>query len=178
MAHEVEMIVTHGLRPLSANLLTERIEAGHGKGLISATEAKAFHRAHVFATGEEGGREGQVCLILSKRQFEYNLEGCLPLLSTWGGEGIYRSSVAFRIKEKLGRLGSPAVVVARLQLGGDGPRPLMFPSLHKVFVGALLGLADTGADVFYRAPVPPENIEFVLQPSTDAYSRLGDLPLF
>jgi hypothetical protein len=50
-------------------------------------------------------------------------------------------------------------VVALIELGGQRSNHLVFPALHRVFVGALLGLLDVGSDVFYRAPVPSEHIE-------------------
>jgi hypothetical protein len=48
-------------------------------------------------------------------------------------------------------------------LAGDNRKILILPALHKVFVGAALGLSDVGADVFYDSAVPPEHIESVLE---------------
>ena len=73
-------------------------------------------------------------------------------------------------------LGKPTVVIALLDLGGRGSPHMVFPALHKVFVGAALRLSDVGADVFYKALVPPEHIERILQPGEPDYESLGDLP--
>jgi hypothetical protein len=66
--HEWQTIRERGLRMLSVDLLTERIESARFVGAISVAEAEIFQKAHVFAVGEQKHREGQVCLVLSKRQ--------------------------------------------------------------------------------------------------------------
>lgn len=162
LPHERALLLNAGLRPLSAELLFDRIEAARTEGALSAREAANFHKAHVFATSEERYRKDQVCLVLSKRVFERDPEACRSLLTIWGGEGMYMSSGAQSFKERLMSLGSPTVVVTLLELGGDGFHHHVFPALHKVFVAAVLGLPDVGANVFYRAPVPAENIECIL----------------
>ena len=161
LEHERAIVLSVGLRPLSAELLSDRIESACVVGAISGAEAAEFHQAHVFANSEQHGREGQVCLSLSRRVFERDVEACRPLLETWGGEGMYRSSGAVSQRERLKTLGSPTVVVALIELGGPASNHLVFPALHKVFVGAFLGLFDVGADVFYRAAVPSERIESI-----------------
>ncbi len=158
LPHERPMVLSQGLRMLSADLLTERIESARAAGAISAAEAEAFHKAHVFAAGEEEHREGQVCLVLSERLFERDPEACLPLLTSWGGEGLYSSSGSAPFRERLGRLGVPTRVVALLAIE-DASKHKVYPALHRVFVGSFLRLPDVGADVFYRAPVPPEYID-------------------
>lgn len=157
--HERTMVLSKGLRPLSAELLFDRIESARSAGSISKVEAEEFHRAHVFASGEQQHREGQVCLSLSKRVFEQDFEDCLPLLTNWGGEGLYSSSGSVLLRERFKTLGSPTKVIALLELGERASNHFVSPPLHKVFVGSLLGLSDVGADVFYRAPVPSEHIE-------------------
>jgi hypothetical protein len=159
LPHERQMVLSMGLRPLSAELLFDRIEAARSQGVISGVEATKFHEAHVFASSEQEYREGQVCLVLSRRVFERDPEGCRPLLTTWGGEGLYMSSAAASLRERLKDLGVPTAVVALLSLGERVPDHSIYPSLHKVFVGSFLRLEDVGADVFYWAPVPPERIE-------------------
>jgi len=177
LPHEVAMVRRVGLRPLSSNLLRDRINAAERAGVISASDAEQMHAAHVFATGQQQHREDQVCLILSSRVFQYNLGGCEPLLTTWGGEGLYSSSGAALLPDRLKGLGLPTVVIALLDIGGRGSPHLFFPALHKVFVGAALGLADRGADIFYKSPVLSEHVERVLQAGDPAYARLGNLPM-
>lgn len=164
LPHERAMVLTAGLRPLSAELMFDRIEAAITAGGISTAEAANLHKAHVFATGEQCHRENQVCLVLSKRLFEQDPGACLPLLTTWGGEGMYKSSGAVSLPERLRNLGSPTIVTALLEFGSDGSPHRVFPALHKVFVAVILGLSDVGADVFYHASVTPEHIECIREP--------------
>jgi hypothetical protein len=176
LPHELQMVRSAGLRPLSAELISDRIDAALTAGEISLSDAEFLHEAHVFASGEHQYRENQVGLILSKLAFQEDPMGCKPLLSTWGGEGMYMSSKAAQIRERLKELGIPTVVVALLDLGGRDCPHKVFPALHKVFVGAVLGLKCAWADVFYRAAVPPNHIESILQAGDPSYDRLGMLP--
>ncbi len=152
------MVATQGLRILSAGLLSERIHAAHAANAISSAEAEIFHRAHVFAVGEGKNREGQVCLVLSEHIYKRDPSACLPLLNSWGGEGLYCSSGSVSFRERLTMIGSPTRVVALIALG-DSHEHAVYPLLHKVFVASLLGLHDVGADVFYRSPIPAEHVE-------------------
>lgn len=174
LPHEVEMIRSRGLRPLSPELMSDRINTAEDLGCISPEDAQKLHTAHVFATGEQQYREAQVCLVLSRRIFRYGLPDCLDLLSSWGGEALYRSSGD--MPERLKKMGEPTVVVAVLDVGGRGSPHLFFASLHKVFVGSALDLDDAWADVSYKSPVLPIHIEEILQPGDAGYHRLGDLP--
>jgi hypothetical protein len=174
--HEVGLVREVGLRPLSPALLSDRIDAAEAAGAISTVEAENLRAAHVFATGERGYRANKVCLILSRRMFRDSLGGCLPLLTTWGGEGIYMSSKGVRLRPWLESLGTPTVVVAHLDLSDNAAGHRTFPPLHNVFVGAALDLPHVGADVLYMSPVLPEHIERILQPGDSDYEMLGDLP--
>jgi hypothetical protein len=71
---------------------------------------------------------------------------------------LYRSSGSVPFRERLKTLGVPTRVVGLLAIE-DASKHKVHPALHRVFVGSLLGLTDVGANVFYRAPVPPEHIE-------------------
>jgi hypothetical protein len=158
LPHERAMIFDHGLRTLSADLLEQRIEAARTVGAISTAEAEYFHKAHVFAAGEQEHREGQVCFVLSERRYERDPGACLPLLNSWGGEGLYRSSYSVPFRARLETLGSPTRVTSLIALADDKNHSV-FPALHKVFVASLLGLHDVGADVYYRASIPPEHVQ-------------------
>jgi hypothetical protein len=160
LPHERSTILSQGLRVLSADLLSERIESARFVGAISSAEAAIFHKAHVFAVGEEKYREGQVCFVLSRRLFDRDPDACLPLLTTWGGEGLYSSSGSVAFRKRLKSLGVPTMIVAVLAIE-DASKHKIYPALHKVFVGSLLRLPDVGADVFYRAAVPPKYIEMI-----------------
>jgi hypothetical protein len=163
-----------GLRPLTTVLLFDRINSVYEAGIIDASSANDLHNAHVFATCEQQFRENQVCLILSEHVFQHSFLGCEPLLSSWGGEGIYRSSIRPHILELLNCLSKPTIVVTLTDLGGALSPHTVNPALHKVFVGAMLSLSERGADVFYKAPVPPEHIVSILQPGDAQYESLSN----
>ena len=154
------MIFDQGLRTLSVDLLEQRIEAARAVGVISTAEAESFHKGHVFAAGEHEHREGQVCFVLSERRYEQDPGAFLPLLSSWGGEGLYRSSGSVPFRARLARLGSPTRVTSLIALADD-KKHSVFPALHKAFVASLLGLHDVGADVLYRASISPEHVQRV-----------------
>ena len=172
LPYELAMIKTDGLRPLSANLVLDRINAARAAGVFSHDEAEELRRGHVFAMGEHQHRNSQVCFLLSKGMFRYHRDGCAPLLGTWGGEAIYRASGTQHLQERLRSIGVPTVVQAAVDLFSGGDH-LFFAALHKTFLGVRLGLKDAGSDVFYRSAVPAANIERIVQVGHCAYRALG-----
>ncbi len=176
LPHELQMVKEAGLRALTADLVFDRIKSAQDEGVIGTVDSKELHTSHAFAMGDQQYRENQVCFILSKNMFLYNIHGCEPLLKAWGGEGIYRYSRKPSILMHLNELSKPTVVVAHINLSGKYSPHRVYPALHKVFVGADLSFSDLGADVFYKVPVPPEYIERILQSGMPEYDLLGDLP--
>ena len=171
--HEVQRVLEGGLRPLTAELIHDRIDTARRASAISEHDAELLRHANVFATGEDANRRNQVCLTFSNLLFREDPSGCKPLLSTWGGEGIYRSlrgSMPTHVK----KLGKPTVVVSLLR--AELIRSV-FPDLSKIFVAAALGLTERWAEVFYGDAVPPSHIEAILQPGDGFYESLGVLPL-
>ena len=169
LPHETAMIRRSGLVPLSAKLVTERIDAATTAGTFTDAEADELHRGHVFATNQQQYREGQVCFVLSKQTLTH---GCEPLLTTWGGEAICRSSGTRHLEARLLSIGVPTVVQATIDLF-TGPEHLFFAALHKTFVGVALGLRDAGSDVFYRSAVPASQIERIIQPPDKDFAAFG-----
>jgi hypothetical protein len=173
LPHEVDGIREHGLQPLSKELVVERIERAYELGALGAVEVTRLKEANVFAVDNTAGRVGQVCFVMGRAAFDDSVGGCDPLLSMWGGEAIYWG-LADGPDPPL--LGLPAIVVARTEVNAADRKPLVFPSLAKLFVGALLGTEGQYADVFVRAPVPPEDIIDVWQPGNGEYDRHPRLP--
>lgn len=169
LPHEKAMIRRSGLVPLSAKLVTGRIDAATTAGTFTDAEADQLHRGHVFATNQQQYREGQVCFVLSKQTLG---RGCEPLLTTWGGEAICRSSGTRHLEERLISIGVPTVVQATIDLF-TGSEHLFFATLHKTFVAVALGFRDAGSDVFYRSPVPASQIERIMQAGDEDFSALG-----
>jgi hypothetical protein len=169
--HEVAQVRSQGLRPLTDDLLRDRIEWAFAHGHISAPERALLLEDHVFATGHAENRRDQVCLAMSRQTFSWQAFGVQPLLSIWGGEGM-----SGRRNEHVRRsLGRPAIVVALLDLTLPG-RHLFFPALENVFVGAVLGLDDVGGDVLFRSPIAADCIEQIWQPGSLEYDPFEELP--
>jgi len=181
LAHERTAILAQGLRSAGLTLVNDRILGAHAAGALTDAERDEFIAGHVFADGRKarfGNREHQVCFIASRATLDRDRgTGVERLLSTWGGEVIY-----FPLGPKHGRrlktLGVPSLVVAQLDIAAPPRAPLhhhFTPPLGRAFVGARLSL-QCGADVFYRAPVPQQNILAILQPGDAEYDRHRYLP--
>lgn len=176
LPNEVKVIGKVGLRPLTNKLLDDRTDLALKVGYIDLDEANTLKASHVFATGDHENRENQVCLVLSRNSFIHYVSGCEPLLGSWGGEGIYLSSIKPHFLNRLTKKSKPTIVEALLDFSEGSPPHLVFPALHKVFVGSALGLSDVGADVFYKSAVTPDRIERILQAGDEGYKALGNLP--
>lgn len=151
-------------------------------GALTENESDLLRTKHTFALGAQRFRENQVCLSLSERILIEDAYGALPLLSIWGGEGIYMGTPAvghLPLPEgwpDLKRIGRPAIVVAAIDLAVPWRERPTFSDLRNVFVGIELDLKRVGADVFHRAPVRPEDILDIWQPGRVEYDRFSELP--
>ncbi len=185
--HERTMILDQGLRPLNAELVTERIRRAHEADAITDRERQAFEAGHQFVIKgwEERVRitERQVCLVFSSKIFDEHVHGIEPFLSTWGGEAIYfgvdaEFGEASEHGKRIRTIGRPSIVVADVDLSARpfGAEHYIAPSLGACFVGIHLGLKDAGAEIFYRAPVPAANIVDIWHPGAPGYDRHVRLP--
>jgi len=180
LAHERAAILAQGLRSADATLVNDRILAAHAAGALTSAEREEFIAGHVFADGRNarfGNREHQVCFIASRAKLDCDWRGVERLLSTWGGEVVY-FPLSPKHGPRLKTLGVPSLVVAQLDIAAQPCAPLRHrftPPLSRAFVGALLSLQG-GADVFYRALVPPQDILAILQPGDAEYDRHRCLP--
>jgi hypothetical protein len=172
--HEAAWIWEQGLRPLSLELVSERIDGAFDRGLIDNSERDHLHASHTFAAGTQKARQGQICFVVGRAVLAERHSGCEPLLSTWGGEGIYMAATS--IRKRLARLGTPSLIKARVWLGCDHWEALTFPSLAQLFVGAVLGAEPLSCDLFYRATVPAGDILTILQPGDAEYDVFPHLP--
>lgn len=71
----------------------------------------------------------------------------------------------------LQQLGTPSIVVAEINLGGDSQEHSVYPSLQHNLVECVLEIEDLGASVHYRDPIPPEHIVDIWQPGHPEYDR-------
>jgi hypothetical protein len=173
--HEVESIRNLGLRLASEDLVRLRVETAVEAGSVDSAFAQQLLRANVFAERDARNRQRQVCLVLSRRPFDESPHGFTHLLGEWGGEVITMSRGGVALRPRLQRLGRPAIVAAAIDLSAPWRVHAVWPSLHKVFVAAVLGLEDLGADVFYRQRIPPEHILSIWQPGDAEYDEYPHL---
>jgi hypothetical protein len=177
--HERDMISFQGLCVFGRTLFENRINAALDQGALSATEHQALLGAHMYAVGEEhkrGLREGQVCLILGRSLLANHVHAVSPLLSTWGGEGIYFSSGATELRPLLTSLGRPTIIRVAIQVHADNRAQRCSPGLSNLLVGRYRRLKDVHGDVFHRASIPPHNVLEIWQPGDAAYDAFPELP--
>lgn len=101
--YEVEIILADGLRPLSEELVRDRIQKAFAHSQITAKERDQLNAGHVFTDGRKRNREGKVALFLPERALREEVSRLRPLLRTWGGEGIYMGTGAYRLRERARR---------------------------------------------------------------------------
>lgn len=161
--HEVEMVREQGLRALDEDLLHDRFDAALARGYISEQNYAAFHDAHVFNGDRSASqRQDRVCLILGRSHLESDWPyGVEPLLTTWGGEGLYMGAGALDLRPLLKTLGRPSIIVATVDLSEPHRSIPVWPGVANVFVGTALHLEEPGADVIYPRSIPADQVEEV-----------------
>lgn len=175
--HEVEMVRLQGLRPLTKELVIERIERACESGNLTLEDRDRLLSGNVFAEGRSAGREGHVSLFLSRTPLDRMVRGVRPLLTTWGGEGIYMARDGSSLRETLLQsMGTPTIVVVEVDLGPDPHVHGIYADLWKLFAARLLGREPLSADLLYRAPVPPEGVIDFWRPGDSSYDVHERLP--
>ena len=166
LPHEADAIRSQGLRILDERLVTDRLDAAHRHGHLTDIE----HRALLEGRTLSGNRVNKVLLFLSAASFTHDARGLRPLLTNWGGEGIYWQHIHHDnpLRTKLRSFGTPTIVVATLDLTA-ADKVLVFPGVTHALVGTALGLSTIGGSVHYYAPIPPAHIERLIQPGDPDY---------
>ena len=177
--HERDAIIQHGMRPLTAELVNDRIRGAHAVGAITEPERDRYYNNHVFAIdpryGAARGRDNRVCLFVSHTVLKTaTTHGLGGMLDTWGGEALV-SGLGWNSddRERLKKIGRASIVVANLDLASTG---FVHPALSRTFVGAALKLDDVGSELQHMAPIPADDIEAIWHPGDPEYDRYGNLP--
>jgi hypothetical protein len=171
-AHEADDIRASGLRRLSPELVEKRLRDAHSDGLLSDEVYAQLASQSVYVLNEDANRDGQVCLIAGKRGLD-DVPGCALLLGLWGGEAIYWGHAD---GADAPRLGTPTIVVARIDASLSGDILRVFPGLAHLFVATWLGVRERNCDVHLRAAVAGEDILDLWQPGHPDYDRHLGLP--
>jgi hypothetical protein len=174
LPHERDIIRSKGLRPLTAELVQQRIRLAAANGSIGADSAIILDAENVFTRGIADGRENQVCLFLSDYILREDVTALGDLLRYWGGEAMFKASM--EVRPILANLGTPSIITASLDLADPEQPHSFFPALHNVFVAATMRLEDASCDVFFRSAIPGSSIERIAQPGDPWYDRYPALP--
>ncbi len=175
--HESSVIREHGLLTLTPQIVARRLAEAHEHGFLTDAQLGHLHSKGVFSNGRvEAGeiREGQVCFVLGHAPFSEPNNGCLPLLESWGGEGLNGGPLGGQPWNLA--VGQPSIVVAQIDLSISHLISPTYPALANVFVASLLDLGGCYADVFLRSAVPASDILEIWQPGDPSYNRYPHLP--
>jgi hypothetical protein len=173
---EVDDILTAGLAPLSRELLYRKLDAAAAVGALTPAERHLYGTTHVYAQEAPGHRDGLVCFVVGRSMLDRDFDGLERFLTMWGGEATYwahdRNDTAARLRE----LGRPAVMDVALDVTAPGRDPFFTPGLHKLFVGARIGLEDAAGEGHIAGPVRRDEVVDVWQPGHPEYDRHTQLP--
>jgi hypothetical protein len=150
----------------------ERIERAFTGGDIDAAQRERYR---TFAKGTQEGREGRIGVFIGRSVLDHDWRGCnKPLLPMWGGEALYAGMESEW--PKLRKIGSPAIVVAAVDLSSDADILGMSRCLAEVFVGTEIDVREVGASFNHTAPILGADVIDIWQPGNPEYDRHEKLP--
>jgi hypothetical protein len=173
LSYEVDDVRNQGLRPLTEQLVRQRVAAADARGLLSDAVRRRALSGNVFALGNARSRTDRTCLVVGRSIFDEDPHGLIPLLRHWGGEAIRDGPSE---QPLLANLGVPTIVAATLDLTRPHDDPHSFPPLANLFVGTMLGLEQRAAEIHYRRPITGDAIHAIWQPGDPEYDRHPQLP--
>lgn len=173
LPHEADAIHAQGLRLLDEELVQERIKNAIAHGALRDDARRHAETHNVYAIDNHWNRSDQICLVIGRSIFDDNPRICDPLLRHWGGEAIRGGPGPV---PALTNVGTPSIVVVRIDLSGRHDHQRTYPALCKLFVGALLDLESRSADVFYHDAIPARDVVAIWQPGNSEYDRHAELP--
>jgi hypothetical protein len=176
LPHEISAIRSNGLRLLTPGLVRDRIHEAHAHGFIKDSEVTLLEQTHVYAKARRSrGRHGQVSLFLSRAPLHHSYSGLGRLFGVWGGEAISwhaNKSLELRLMD----LGTPAMVLADIDISGGWKKHLAAPALHRIFLDEYLESGTGEGELHYTSPIPPERIADVWTPEAAEWKRYAGLP--
>lgn len=173
---EIVALRRDGLRPLGDGLVKDKLAAAVTAGLLderTASELLETYAAHASFDDDEPERTLEICFVVSRPQLDAKTDGLLAFMSAWGGEVIQQVvGMGSPSHEQLKLFGRPTLVVAQINVDGDGT----YQDLLFAFVGAKLGLLDRHGEVNHIGGVPPDHIEAIWHPGDPGYDQHAMLP--
>lgn len=181
LEHEIEAIRRDGLAPLSAELVSGRIDRAWEQGYLPEPERDALHGAHIFASPSVDmlklkGRTRGVYLLLGRSAFDWQRDHIHEWLNTWGGPALYEGVSPKRLS-LLKELGRPTIVAAALEFRNERFRSPVNEPLGLVFSGIrhrdpLFSVTE----LCYSARIPPADLVGMWHPGDTEYDRHPELP--
>ncbi|MFJ9806527.1 hypothetical protein [Streptomyces wuyuanensis] len=175
--HEIEDVRAFGLRALTEDSLTNRVDRAIQAGSIDTAYLTALQESTALLhepTHAAKHRFGEVSLVSSSQPLEKSWP--VRLLSNWGGEvrqfGPVWTDSEF---ETIRWLGRPSLIIAGVDVStpaaaGTG-RELIFD-----FLGTRLGLNGNGVTIHYTADIPAKQIVNICHPGHPEYDRHTHFP--
>lgn len=175
--HEIEDVRAVGLRALTEESLTERLDRAIQAGSIAMLYLTVLREstAPVHESAQVAkNRFGEVSVVSSRQPLAKPWP--VRFLSNWGGEvrqfGPLWTGAGF---ESIRLLGHPSLIVAGIDVStpaavGTG-RELIFD-----FLGTRLGLNGNGVTIHYAADIPGRQILDICHPGHPEYDRHAHFP--
>lgn len=172
MKHEIQAIKNDGLKPLSKELLHERIDKALNHGFFTEEEANYFKEENQASKSCRAGMIWFCCYPLHSA----GEGGLCRFFHSWGGEALYNKHEASpHYGGKLRSLGQPCVVKARISMK-DVIENFFFPqNLIRKYL-SLKGFElqeDIKFDACIKVPVCASKIEQIIRyPDDEEFTEL------
>lgn len=147
---EVADIRLNGLRAASMSLLSDKVKAARGEGLLTDDQAERLLASGVFTADQQReARTDEICALTILRTLTIDPNGTRPLLTYWGGEITYfwQTRTHPDLAEVLQKIGHPVLIEFQHR-----PRPAdhYWPDLANIAIGRYRNLDDCAGEVHIR----------------------------
>lgn len=173
LPYEFDGIRSQGLTALSDEAIEHRLKEACEAGYLRPDERDHLALRNALTLNAGGKRRGHVCLSLGRNVMDDGL-GLERLMGLWGGEAIYWAVSRDELGSRLARLGTPAIVVAEIDLD-DEATTVSFPDLASLCFRCVVG-ESAYSDLFHLGSVPMERILDIWTPGHPEYDRHAGLP--
>ena len=147
---EITDIRQSGLRAASPSLLSDKVQAALGEGLLTEDQAERLLTTGVFADRQQReARIDEVCALTILRTLTVDPDGTQPLLTCWGGEMTYfwQTHIFPDLAEVLKRIGNPVLIEFQHR---PGRSDRYSPDLANIVIGRYRNLDDCAGEVHIR----------------------------
>jgi len=167
-----------GLRPVSEDLLRERINLALTHGYLTEPQWGELLRSHVFTGDDKRTLEARgqgVYLLVGRAALDLARPHLCEWLAMWGGPTLFEGC-AEDLQDVLKGLGRPTIVSVALEFVNERFRPPVSEPLGLVFSSVALKDSEAATEIRYSSLVPPKDIVAVWHPGDLEYDRHSELP--